>query len=275
MRTGITLLTGVAVFFCVTVAWAQPPESPADDSAPWHLSKVAKRNVNRPSDAAEADDSQPKKYLHIHVGFRGQPEAEKKHKFRVVTESGDEVGELYGWSDDRSMVIFEGSWSDLTGLYLDGEGHREPLFQLPPEKKTEPVEEPKTEPKENEEPKESQQKKDARPSPTSLIPPDNPVTADPAVAVVVAVVPAVALAEAGAVDPAEGAAEEELRKAAVRPAIRQKSSRSPCSSCSSPRAKKSSRASSIKWMNMEASWEMSSCLTHPPASHCTTTTRWS
>ena len=38
------------------------------------------------------------------------------------------MGDLWGWNESQSLVVFEGDWSDLKGLYLDGSGHREPLL---------------------------------------------------------------------------------------------------------------------------------------------------
>src|SRR5208283_3651562 len=34
----------------------------------------------------------------------------------------------WGYNDAKKLLIFEGHWGSLAGLYLDGFGHREPLF---------------------------------------------------------------------------------------------------------------------------------------------------
>ena len=34
----------------------------------------------------------------------------------------------WGYNESKNLLIFEGHWGSLVGLYLDGFGHREPLF---------------------------------------------------------------------------------------------------------------------------------------------------
>ena len=128
MRSGKFSVVGVAVLLLVaSVAVADQAVVAGGDTAPWHISKVARLSTARDG-AAAAAEAAPQKYLHIEVRFNTPADAQKKHKFRVVNERGDEVGDLWGWNDGRSLVIFEGKWGSLTGLYLDGNGHREPLF---------------------------------------------------------------------------------------------------------------------------------------------------
>ena len=127
MRSGISLLAGVAFVLGASIAAAQQAKPTGTDPDPWHIAKVAKLNVARPGGDAAAEAG-PQKYLHIEVNFTATPDAQKKHKFRVVNAKGEEAGELWGWNDSRSLVIFEGQWGSLEGLYLDGIGHREPLF---------------------------------------------------------------------------------------------------------------------------------------------------
>ena len=103
--------------------------STARDSAPWHIAKVTKLNSARPG-VAGAAETDAQKYLHIEVKFNVPPNAQKKHKFRVVNEWDEEVGNLWGWNDKKSLVIFEGQWDSLDGLYLDGPLHREPLVGI-------------------------------------------------------------------------------------------------------------------------------------------------
>ena len=131
MRGRGFLATGVVMLLlAASVSRADEPGTLATDSSPWHVSKVTKLNSPRPGVAA-ADQTNAQKYLHIEVKFNVSPDAQKKHKFRIVNERGDEVGDLWGWNDGRSLVIFEGNWATLSGLYLDGIGHREPLFSTP------------------------------------------------------------------------------------------------------------------------------------------------
>ena len=121
---------------------AARPSNEAKDSAPWHIAKVVKSDGPRAADAA--DDKEAKrpapaeprhqKYLQVCVDFRADANERGKHKFRIVDEHGDEVGELWGWNKSKSLVVFEGDWFDLRGLYLDGNGHREPLLPTLPKK---------------------------------------------------------------------------------------------------------------------------------------------
>ena len=55
---------------------------------------------------------------------------QNRDKFRIVDANGNEVdgSENWGYNDDKKLLIFEGHWGSLVGLYLDGFGHREPLF---------------------------------------------------------------------------------------------------------------------------------------------------
>ena len=55
---------------------------------------------------------------------------QNRDKFRIVDASGNEVdgSEVWGYNDAKKLLIFEGHWGSLVGLYLDGFGHREPLF---------------------------------------------------------------------------------------------------------------------------------------------------
>jgi len=134
MRSGKYLWAPVALLCGVCGAWAQQTAPVAKDSAPWHLMKVAKVDNARGSSQMVAPGDGSAKYLHVELHFNIPPDAKKLHKFRVTNRRGEEVGELWGWNDSRSSVVFEGKWTSLTGLYLDGLGHREPLFPvaLPP-----------------------------------------------------------------------------------------------------------------------------------------------
>jgi len=128
MRNGKTLAVGAMFLLGVAITTFQQSTATADDPTPWNISKVTKLNRARGAEAGEPTAG-PQKYLHIQVQFNVSPAEQKKHNFHVTDARGEEVGELWGWNDARSLVIFEGSWADLNGLYLDANGHREPLFQ--------------------------------------------------------------------------------------------------------------------------------------------------
>ncbi|MGD0900106.1 MAG: hypothetical protein ABR915_19905, partial [Thermoguttaceae bacterium] len=143
MRSGRSLLAGAAFFLlAASLAMAADLSTRTVTLPPWHINNlftdVTRLNEARPGPAAAAEAG-PQKYLHIVVHFNATAEAEKKHKFRVVNERGDEVGEQWGWNDGRSSVIFEGSWGSLVGMYLDGLGHREPLFTVMPIVRAQPT----------------------------------------------------------------------------------------------------------------------------------------
>jgi hypothetical protein len=65
--------------------------------------------------------------LHVKVDFTSATANRKLHAFRVTDRQGRTVSEIYGFYKDRNLLVFEGDWSSLQGLYLDGLGHREPL----------------------------------------------------------------------------------------------------------------------------------------------------
>ncbi len=126
MRSGKAYLAACMLLWATTAALANDGVSVAD-SSPWHVSNVNKLQHARAAAAVETPG--PHKYLHIQVDFRSPTATQKKHKFRIVDGQGNEVGELWGWNDARSLVIFEGKWDSLVGLYLDSADHREPLWR--------------------------------------------------------------------------------------------------------------------------------------------------
>ena len=126
MRRGLLLLGALAML--VGTQWMIRP-SLAAGAAPWSVANVLRLDHAR---AAAEDKSEDKagKYLHIRMGFNIPAAERKMDKFHVTDEQGREVGELWGWNQDQSTLIFEGQWDSLTGLYLDGLNHRVPLFSL-------------------------------------------------------------------------------------------------------------------------------------------------
>lgn len=129
MRKGILLLVSAAVLLACH-AVAEEVVRTAGDPDPWNVTTVSRLPVARPGAADAALGGAADKYLHINVDFDRVPDAARKHKFRVINARGEEVGQLWGWNDRQSLVIFEGQWDSLAGLYLEGLDHREPLFAV-------------------------------------------------------------------------------------------------------------------------------------------------
>ena len=151
MPRGVCLLWGGLLLGLAALVWAadqpaatpekpqpacqQTPQPSKDSAAKEPAAKDVRRHgtlrrspkatlrgaAKRPTPRAQAS----RKYLQIRVAFQGAKDDQGNHKFRIVNEHGDEVGDLWGWNESQSLVVFEGDWSDLNGLYLDGNGHRE------------------------------------------------------------------------------------------------------------------------------------------------------
>jgi hypothetical protein len=99
----------------------------ADAPAPWHIGKVSVHSEARPGAADEPQKGVSLRYLHVHLSSPFKPGELKLHDFRIVDARGATVAEIYGFHKDRALLVFEGDWSKLGGLSLDGGGHREPL----------------------------------------------------------------------------------------------------------------------------------------------------
>ena len=128
MRSGISLLAVALVLG--GVSFAQPLDVGAAElsAAPWHHKSVSRLDQARPGKAAEAEAG-PQKYLHIEMQYNDSSVLQSRDKFRIVDERGNEVGDNWGWHDKEKLMVFEGHWGSLQGLYLEGNGHREPLFE--------------------------------------------------------------------------------------------------------------------------------------------------
>ena len=130
----------VAVAFWLAVAGAvvaQPRE--AEAPAPWHLQSVARLGHARPTELSapsSRDDRLP--YLHLHLKFRPEVAERKLHQFRITDAKGQTVAEVAGFHGEHALLVFEGQWKNLAGLYLEGLGHREPLFTTATAAKTSP-----------------------------------------------------------------------------------------------------------------------------------------
>ncbi len=125
MKTGLSLFT--ASFSAVLVVCGLSIAQAADPA--WQHTGVARADQARPG-AEAAAEAGPQKYLQIEMRYNDQTVLRDLDKFRVVDADGKEVGEYWG-NDPKKGLIFESKsrWDSLNGLYLDGFGHREPLFQ--------------------------------------------------------------------------------------------------------------------------------------------------
>ncbi|MFH1924092.1 MAG: hypothetical protein ABIP48_29920, partial [Planctomycetota bacterium] len=132
MRSGLAFAMGAALSFAVLAASADEPVT--GDSLPWHLARITKADRARVDADAADPGASPLKYLHLELNFKPTVRERKMHTFRVVNQRGKTVGELYGHHEGRSQLVFESeeAWTSLIGLYLDGLGHREPLFGARP-----------------------------------------------------------------------------------------------------------------------------------------------
>ena len=125
MRSGLSLLSVAAVLCGVAVAQAAEPGT----SVPWHHTAVSRLDQSHPGLAAAAEAG-PQKYLHIEMQINDPTVVQNRDKFRIVDARGNEVqgSEIWGYNNEKHLLIVEGHWGSLVGLYLDGFGHREPLF---------------------------------------------------------------------------------------------------------------------------------------------------
>ncbi len=135
MRSGLSLFFAAAVLCGLTAAQADTGTS-NQGAPPWHHTNVSRLDQARPGPAAAAEAG-PQKYLHIEMQVNDPTVLQNREKFRIVDASGNQVegSEFWGYNDVKKLLIFEGHWGSLAGLYLDGFGHREPLFDqvaLPP-----------------------------------------------------------------------------------------------------------------------------------------------
>ena len=127
---GRNLLLAIGGVVLAAVGFSAGPA--AEDSAPWRIEKVTKSDRAQPDGDAKPREHGSLKYLHIELAPRPARGDLKLHQFRIVDREGNTVAEIYGFHQDRGLVVFEGQWPRLEGLYLDGAGHRAPLVPARP-----------------------------------------------------------------------------------------------------------------------------------------------
>jgi len=130
MRKALPLAIGVLQLLAVAAAWSEEPRS--QDPAPWQVQKVWKSDDARLKVEPKAPGDSPPKYLHVQLEFSPGIRDRKLHQFRIIDRRGKTVGELHGFYKTHSLLVFEGKWLSLQGRYLEGLGHREPLFHRQP-----------------------------------------------------------------------------------------------------------------------------------------------
>lgn len=127
MRRFMLLLAITGIL--VTQGGAEPA-----DSGSWAVSEISKSDSHRHAKLETGDTAGPLKYLHLEVKFDLNAAERKLHKFRVVDSKGKPVGDMFGADPKKSLLVFEREtpWASLNGLYLEGQGHRVPLFATQP-----------------------------------------------------------------------------------------------------------------------------------------------
>ena len=101
------------IMLCVSIIHAQT----------WHIQDFSVKDRAHPIDTITGRD-----YLHIHIADFPKFTVQY-HQFSLVNKQGEEAGELWGYGPANDL-IFEGKWNSLEGLWLEGNGHREPLFKV-------------------------------------------------------------------------------------------------------------------------------------------------
>ncbi len=120
------------------VAIAAPSRGSAAEEASrkpsfsWSIEKVVRCQSAQPSALRDKPSNDAgAKYLHVYVVQDPSKADVRLHRFRLTDERGKTVAELYGFHQGHSVLVFEGGWSRLEGLYVEGAGHREPLIAAP------------------------------------------------------------------------------------------------------------------------------------------------
>ena len=115
-----TLTMALVPWIAAWAAIAFAGEPPA-----WKIVSATAQAGDRPGGEASAAGGKPFLHVQLEVPSGSSP---KWGQFRVVDERGRRVAELYGYQKDKSLLVFEGDWKSLDGLYLEGQGQRLPLI---------------------------------------------------------------------------------------------------------------------------------------------------
>ncbi len=102
--------------------------------APWVIDNIVKTGSVETTDPV-ADGSC------LQIELKMDPTAKNVpwHNFKIVDVSGAPVGKLDSWDEDSKTLFFEGDWSKVVGLYLEGMGNRQELFPNAVVQDVEPV----------------------------------------------------------------------------------------------------------------------------------------
>lgn len=92
--------------------------------APWYVDNIVKTS----SDALNAEATTDGNYLQLELKVAPSVTNVPWHNFKIVDVRGEEVGELSSRNEDKGILIFEGDWSKVVGLYLEGMNHKQELF---------------------------------------------------------------------------------------------------------------------------------------------------
>lgn len=134
MRRSLLIRIGVLV---AAGAWGvQAGEAPSAGAGPWSIKKIVRCEDAQPGAGDKTADAASSKYLHVEIATPAARGDLKLHQFTVVDGHGKVVAEVYGFHKGRSTLVFDGDWSRMEGLYLEGAGHREPLIPSPPARQT-------------------------------------------------------------------------------------------------------------------------------------------
>ncbi len=134
MRCRLVLVAAaLGVLLAERVLAAEPADHRA---APWSIGSLVRSGDAQPGVSDTATDDAKSKFLHLRISPSPRSGELKLHQFRVVDRNGETVADVYGFHKGRWVLVFEGDWSRLEGLFLEGAGHREPLIPAQPARQT-------------------------------------------------------------------------------------------------------------------------------------------
>ena len=122
----IKVLLALAALALTSVAMAE--------EAPWVIDNIVK--------TGSADTTEPSadgSCLQIELKVAPSAKNVPWHNFKIVDVSGKVVGSLDSWDEETRTLFFDGDWSKVVGLYLEGMGNRQELFPNAVVQDVEPV----------------------------------------------------------------------------------------------------------------------------------------